>query len=77
VCPGVLAQHEKHQDKNQSQEINVDRASTVVPVVAPEYGLGVEGHGNVLEVVVAGEFLTDDYGSIRRPPSHLSEFLAR
>src|ERR1700733_15035803 len=45
VGPCVLAQHEEHQDVEQAQEVDVDRADTLVFVSSLKDGFGAEGHG--------------------------------
>jgi hypothetical protein len=56
VRPGLFAQHEEHQYIEQPQQVNVDPADTLVPLVPLKNGLEAEVHGNILEVIVAGEF---------------------
>jgi hypothetical protein len=48
VRPSVPTQHEEHQDKDQSQEIDVDSSDTLESVVALKHGHGVEDHANAL-----------------------------
>jgi hypothetical protein len=44
VRPSIPSQHEEHQDKDQSQEVNIDPTDTFVLVVPLKDGFGAEGH---------------------------------
>jgi hypothetical protein len=46
VRPGFFAQHKEHQDIEQAQEVDIDRANAFVAVVSLKNGFGTEGHGN-------------------------------
>ena len=46
MCVQVsLPKHKEHEDKEQSQEVNIDSTDALVSVVASKNGQGVEGHG--------------------------------
>jgi len=56
VRPGLFAQREEHQYIEQPQQVNVDPADTLVSLGALKNGFEMEGHGNILEAIVACEF---------------------
>jgi hypothetical protein len=46
VRPRFFAKHEEHQDIEQAQEVDIDRANAFVAVGSLKNGFGAEGHGN-------------------------------
>jgi hypothetical protein len=50
VRPSVPSQQEEHQDKDQSQEVNINPTDTFVLVIPLQNGFEAEGHGNILVV---------------------------
>jgi hypothetical protein len=65
VGPRVPSQHEEHQDKDQSKEVNIDPPDTFVLVVSLKKGFDAEGHGNTLEAIGVGTFSRGNCPSIR------------
>ena len=52
--PGLVAEHEEHEDVEKAQEIDVDGADAVVASAALKDGYGVDGHGCFLRTNFVG-----------------------
>src|ERR1700722_10294029 len=69
VRPRVPAKHKEHEDIEQSQEVNIDSADTLVSVVPLKNGHGVEGHG--CHAIPCGKLVRSFHFAIFTPQSTL------